>query len=128
MRGYGLLVAIGIGVVFGIVSNLSSGDAKESQSSPSAWGSKTGAWVATEEFVTRRLKDPGDASFGSLMHDFQRTDDVVNDLGNGKYHVHAWVDAKNGFGGTIRTNFDADLHYTPDGNGTWHLDNLNFVE
>jgi hypothetical protein len=122
----GCLSLIGIVLLIFIISHFSSGGGEGNQNSSSAWGSKTGAWVATQDFVTRRLKDPADASFGSLMHDFQKTDDVVSDLGNGKYHVHAWVDAKNSFGGTIRTRFNADLHYTSD--GTWHLDKLDLDE
>jgi hypothetical protein len=114
----GCLTFIGILVLWGVAAHLGGGG----RPSDSAM-----AWVMAKDFVTKRLKDPTDADFGSLMGDFQSSDDVVTSVGDGRFHVHAWVDAKNSFGGKVRTHFDADLQYDQQ-DKTWQLVSLIFDE
>jgi len=87
---------------------------------------KSSAWVMAQKFVKQQLKSPGSASFGSLFRDYQNYEDVVADLGGGKFRVRAWVDSDNVFGATLRNHFVCELQYT--GNDRWQLLDLTFRE
>ena len=87
---------------------------------------KIEAWVMAQQFVEDNLKSPGSADFGGVFNDYQDPDDVVTDLGGGKFRVTAWVDAQNSFGATIRTAFVCELEYA--GNDRWRLTDLVFLE
>jgi hypothetical protein len=78
---------------------------------------KIGAWVMAQQFVKDGLKSPGSADFGSVFGEYQKADDCVTDLGDGKYQVRGWVDAQNAFGATLRSNFTVTLKYV--GGGNW---------
>ena len=72
------------------------------------WRSKDNsitAYSQVKEFVKNELKSPSTASFPGL---FERGDHTKY-LGLQRYHVVSWVDAQNGFGGTIRNDFVADV-------------------
>lgn len=57
------------------------------------------AWTACQGWVKNRLRSPSTADFPSLYSD------KVTALSDSVYVVRAYVDAQNGFGATVRTNF-----------------------
>lgn len=71
------------------------------------------AYVMSEYFVKKRLKSPSTADFpwGSNGR--------VRRLGNCSYEVTSYVDSKNSFGATVRTNYVVKLK--PDQNDEWVL-------
>jgi hypothetical protein len=87
---------------------------------------KTAAWVMAQKFVKDGLKAPATADFGSVFGDYQNSNDIVTDLGRGKFRVVAWVDAQNSFGAKIRNHFVCELENVA-GN-TWRLTSLKFAE
>ncbi len=71
-------------------------------------GYEVHAVVYCKELVENSLKSPSTA-------DFPWT--IQARVGAGQtYTVNSYVDAQNGFGATIRTNFFCQLKYTGDGN------------
>lgn len=59
-----------------------------------------------ESFVKDRLKSPSTARFGGILRgDYQNPRECVTYLGNTEYCVIGWVDARNTFGGLVRTDF-----------------------
>ena len=95
-------------------------------SSSSSAPDKISAWVMAQQFVKDNLKSPSSADFGSVFGDYQKPDNVVTDLGGGKFQVNAWVDAQNSFGAKIRTRFVCELQYV--GNDRWKLTSFAFLE
>lgn len=61
------------------------------------------AYVMSQNFVRQHLIAPSTASFPSSGS--------VRDMGNCRYVVSGYVDAQNGFGAIIRTNFFIDMSY-----------------
>jgi hypothetical protein len=80
---------------------------------------KTEAWVMAQQFVKDYLKSPRTADFGGFS-DFQSPDRCVTELANGEYVVSGWVDAQNGFGAVVRSNFVVKLRKSSDAK-TWTL-------
>lgn len=66
------------------------------------------ATVACREYVRKRLEDPFAALFAPALETSKLN------LGDGKYQISGYVDAKNGSGALVRTRFACDLH-TPNG-------------
>jgi hypothetical protein len=95
-------------------------------SSSSTTPGKIDAWVMAQQFVEDKLKSPSTADFGSAFGDYQDPDEVVTDLGGGKFRVRGWVDAQNAFGATIRNHFMCELEYV--GNDRWRCTSLQFTE
>ncbi len=87
---------------------------------------KIDAWVMAQQVVRDRLKSPSSASFGSMFGDYQNPEQVVSDLGGGKYCVRAWVEAQNSFGATVRTQFVCDLERAS--TGSWRSTSLQMAE
>jgi hypothetical protein len=79
-----------------------------------------GAFDVCTKFVKDRLKAPSTASFRNFFEDDGEV--VVSGSGNGPYTVISSVDAENGFGANIRTNFVCEVRHT--GGGNWRLVNL----
>lgn len=73
------------------------------------------AWVCAQDVVEQGLKSPSSADFCSY-----READVL-DLGNNEYKISGWVDAQNGFGATIRTDFIVTLELTENGYKNGHV-------
>ena len=77
---------------------------------------RIGAYVMCKSFVTKQLKAPGTAEFGSSL------DAEIRDLGSNRWSVTSYVDAENSFGAQLRMNFDCTVRYT--GNEMWQLEEL----
>ncbi len=88
---------------------------------------KMSAWIMAKKFVKQSLISPTTASFGSVFSDYQDPDEIVTDLGGGKYQIKGWVDAENIFGAKkVRNYFICDLEYL--GNSQWKLINLEYIQ
>lgn len=81
---------------------------------------KIEAWTMAEQFVTDMVKSPSTADFGSVFGEYQDPRECVEALGDGEYRVTGWVDAQNGFGATVRTDFVLTLRNLPDSD-KWQL-------
>lgn len=78
-------------------------------------------WMA-QKFVKDQLKAPSTANFAPC----REPDSVVT--GNGRvWQVDSWVDAQNGFGAQLRTDFTARLVYYPD-TEKWTLMSLDMLD
>ncbi len=78
------------------------------------------AYVMSHQFMEDRLKAPATAKYPRYDKSF------VNDLGEGRYTVDAYVDAENSFGAMIRTNYSCTLKYA--GDDKWTLESINLDE
>lgn len=67
------------------------------------------AWVCAQNIVKEELKSPSTADFCSYP------DASITDIGNERYVVKGYVDAKNSFGAEIRTDFTVTLTLTKSG-------------
>ena len=74
------------------------------------------AFINSQQYVEKQLRAPATAEFPTL--DFS-----VRDLGDCKYRVIAYVDAQNGFGALIRTNYSAIMVLQPE-TDSWTLEEL----
>lgn len=86
---------------------------------------KISAWVMAQQFVEEQLKSPSTASYGSVFGDYQDPDEVVSDLGGGRYTVIGWVDAQNSFGAILRRPFVCELKSL--GDDKWRCLSLDFI-
>lgn len=66
--------------------------------------SKTQAYIISQDFVKLRLSDPANADFISSLYE-------AYDYGDSTFMVKGVVDARNMFGGTVRTPYVAKLRY-----------------
>lgn len=71
-----------------------------------------GAYDASKEAVTERLRAPATAKFPDLLWDDGAR---VTPMPGCQFLVVSYVDAQNGFGATIRSHYTARLETTPDG-------------
>lgn len=67
-------------------------------------------WGCAKDAVTQSLKAPSTAEFP-----FSYLNEDIQDLGNGNYVVKSWVDAQNGFGAMIRSNFTVNIKKVGEG-------------
>lgn len=88
---------------------------------PNACGSKSMAFVISQEFVKKRLKAPATASFPWGTNSAGVS---VVERGRCEYTVNAYVDAENSFGAKLRTQYRADVTYMPEGN-SWQLNDIS---
>jgi hypothetical protein len=70
---------------------------------------KSMAWVMCQDFVKQQLKSPASADFGSLLHDFQNSNETVTVVPPNRYVCRGWVDSQNSFGAMIRSEFTATV-------------------
>jgi hypothetical protein len=108
----GLVVLL---VVIGMIGSMINPDA--GQDTPQA------AWVITQSFVQDRLKSPASATFPWYKDSFVQQ--LPEQNGKKRYRIRAYVDAQNGFGGTIRTKFVCTVRYEGGKDLTWHLESLD---
>jgi hypothetical protein len=80
-----------------------------------------GAVVMCEEFIKDNLKAPSTAEFESI---FSR--DVERLTNENQFRVQMYVDAENGFGANIRSEWLCYVSYV--GDETWHLDSLEELD
>jgi hypothetical protein len=71
-----------------------------------------------QKLVKKQLVAPGTAEFPGLFESANH----VRQVGKGRFQIHSWVDAQNGFGASIRTNYSCVM-VTPDGE-TWQMESL----
>jgi hypothetical protein len=89
---------------------------------PSAEASgKAGAEVACQRYVREGLKSPDSAKFP-----LAGTDAVVIDNTEGQFIVNSYVDAENGFGAQVRTNYHCVVTYR--GFADYELVELDILE
>lgn len=86
------------------VSSISSTEHYESNANR-----ETDAWICAKKCVQDNLKTPSTADFPSYSKSY------VSFLGNSKYKISAYVDAENGFGAMIRSDFTVTLELTSSG-------------
>jgi hypothetical protein len=68
---------------------------------------KIAAYVMSQQYVKTTLRSPSTAQFG-----WYGDRNVVRHLGNCEYNVQGYVDAQNGFGAMIRSEFTVRLRET----------------
>jgi len=76
------------------------------------------AAVLCERYVETQLRSPSTADFPWLLNTLDR--------GRWRYVVNSYVDAENGFGATVRTNFTCDLQYSGPAESGAYLDFRNW--
>lgn len=86
-----LLVVVAIVVILKSCSGL--GETKDSNGRDETW-----ARTVAQDIVSDRLKSPSSASFSW-------PNETTVSLSNDTWTVSGWVDSKNGFGSTIRSNY-----------------------
>lgn len=65
---------------------------------------RTTAWVLSQDAVKDRLKVPSTAKFPEMDSSFVSSHDSI-------YTVHAYVDAQNTFGATMRSEYSCEFTY-----------------
>lgn len=108
----GWIIAACVAIALWFAFSPPSKDSASDTSKPN-WNS---AYSAARNFVRDTLKSPSTASFPFASESF------VQDLGNGKYRVRAYVDAENSFGAKIRSDWMVVEHWAGDGN--YQLDDI----
>jgi hypothetical protein len=76
---------------------------------------KSDALLLVQKHVKKHLKAPSTAEFPGMFDDRP----VVRSLGSNKFRIRSWVDAENGFGATIRMNYDYTVE--TDGQDGWRV-------
>lgn len=76
------------------------------------------AYVMSQAPVTSRLRAPATADYPNI------TQVRVRSVGDCQFEIHAFVDAQNGFGAQIRTNYRAVMQRHPEAD-TWSLVELD---
>lgn len=77
-----------------------------------------------KDFVTKNLKAPSTANFGSMLGEYQDPRKACSSLGNKTWRCSGWVDAQNEYGAMLRSNFTAVVWNT-DGDH-WKLKEYEF--
>lgn len=80
-------------------SSVSSASSSTADSVNTARHTNAEAFTVAQDIVEKNLKSPSTAEFCKV------TDAEITHLGNGEYMVYGWVDAQNGYGTVLRTNF-----------------------
>jgi hypothetical protein len=96
-------VAAVLGLVILLVSLFSDGSGGRSKVSAPPHSSLD-AYVMCKQFLEDRLKAPKTADYP-----LERSSDVTEALGGGRYRVRSYVDAQNSFGAMIRTRYERNL-------------------
>lgn len=120
--GCGLLWQLGLGI-FGVAALLSLclvlfTAGTDADSNPMALD----ACYMAQEFVKRELRAPASAKFGSAYDDCAALPGEANE-----WLVASHVDAQNGFGAMLRSNYVVQMRYNPD-RDTWSLLGVEFGE
>lgn len=108
-----------IGVALGLAGVFSTDDVDSSSDNSYA------AFDICQTFVKRQLRSPGSAKFRNYFQDDGEVS--VFGFGNGPYTVSSSVDAQNGFGALIRSDFTCRVTLGADGE-TWHLETLTGID
>lgn len=98
----------------------------EGESAPPENPDETHAWTMAKELVRRSLKSPSTASFGSFLGGEKQDPKTACTLvATREWRCAGWVDSQNGFGATVRTQFEATVT-NPRGSTKWELKALEF--
>lgn len=110
-------------LIFGFAGHwMSSGSKSEPKSTPKPNG--LSAYYQSCDYVRQRLKSSSSAKFPNPLNNREL---IGVDLGEGRFKVSAYVDAKNSFGATTRSRYTCILKgiETVDGN-RWILESIEF--
>jgi hypothetical protein len=77
---------------------------------------RTEIWVLAHDIVKDNLKSPSTATFGGFGEQTFQSNVIF--LGDNTYRAFGFVDAQNGFGAKVRTNWVVDMKYE---NEKWKL-------
>lgn len=115
---------IGIVIVFsGCAYCISSIDLGEVETvSWDEQNAEVSAYSECQKAVQNQLKSPSTADFQGIFEG--RYDNVVR--ANQRYFFTSYVDAQNGFGAVIRTNFECSVTQIND--GVWQLNRLTIID
>jgi len=83
---------------------------------------KVEAYLICEDAIKTQLRAPSTAEFQSIFAG--RFDNVVQ--ANQRYYFESYVDAQNGFGAMIRTNFECSVTQTEE--GLWTINRADIIE
>ena len=75
---------------------------------------RIGAYVASQGFIREKLRAPSTADFPA----FHEKGVIVVFESECHFKVAGFVDAQNGFGGTVRTRYIIDMEADPEDGGT----------
>lgn len=102
--GTNILSIVVVIIVFSLLFAFCSRENRDSKTkdSPSL------AYVYCKNFVENELRAPSTADFPTY------NDAFVDTIGNGRYDVFAYVDAENGFGALVRTDFSCKVQFSSD--------------
>jgi hypothetical protein len=115
-----ILGVLGVLVVIGRVV----GGGDDDDDEPDAEDRQFAAFEVCKDFVQDRLRAPGTAVFRNYFEDDGEV--VVAGSGAGPYTVRSSVDAQNGFGALLRTEFVCVVR--PAGGDRWTLVDLTLSE
>lgn len=82
---------------------------------------KIRAYVLAQQYVVQRLKSPGTADFPGI-HKV-----TVQTSGECSFEIVGYVDAQNGFGALIRSNYAARITRDEDDDDRWRIDAVSFI-
>lgn len=100
------------------ISDLSPTPAPQAAAAPDSHEA-VDAWVICQQHVEERLKSPSTADFPAGYSQY------TSHLRDGRYRVHAYVDAENSFGATIRNQFDCTVRWIS--GDTYRLESLEVL-
>lgn len=80
-------------------------------------GDEDGAIAYCHQFVEQQLRSPDSADFPSF------SDHAVTEVGAQEWRVSAYVDAENGFGASVRTDWTCQVSYD-EPSETWTLEDM----
>jgi hypothetical protein len=103
---------------FAIAALLGCGSSRD----PALGGQETLAFVMCQTPVSAQLRAPSNARFPYITAPGVRAEHI----GDGVYKVRGFVDAQNGFGAMIRTQWTCEIEETPD--HEWSLRKLEIEE
>ena len=87
---------------------------------PNECGTKSMAFVMSQEFVKKKLKAPATAVFPWMSSEGV----TIEQRARCEYRVSAYVDAENSFGAKLRNTYSVDLRYQST-DETWHLTDIS---
>lgn len=107
----GVIVVVGIIVVFGLLTMARGGKPPAAPTISHSAPDGSMAHVMAQKLVKAQLKAPSTAKFPSAEY-------TATDLGGGRWRVSSYVDAQNGFGAMLRSQWTVEMEATGE---TWKL-------
>lgn len=104
-------IILAVITLFGVIAVLGDSDNQTADE-----GDRVGAALTCEKFVKDRLKAPASAGFPTV------SGQTIVSTGN-RWKVESHVDADNGFGANVRTEYVCVVTY--EGDGSWRLQQMD---